>query len=422
MGEKMKFYFESYGCTMNQGEAKIMEDIVCARGHEIVHDEDQSEVLVLVTCTVIETTELRMLKRLRELSKTGKMVVVAGCMALVQKDEILKNNPDALILTPQYLKDIGKVADILGFDEESPKRAKNYDEYQKSSADAIIPISSGCLGSCTYCITKVARGTLQSHSPEILIESMKKVLSDGFKEIRLTSQDTAAYGADIETNLPYLLKKVSEIEGEFRVRVGMMNPENVKPYLPAMLEAFSDPRIYNFLHLPVQSGNDEILKKMGRDYTISDYFYVVDGFRETFPNLTLATDVIVGFPGESVSDFSDTLELIMKLRPNILNITRFSPRPKTLAMDMDNKIPSRIAKERSRELTKLQAEISKGINENFLGNRERILICEAGKPGSMMGRTDSYLPVVVKEPVNLCDFVDVEIIESKDTYLIGKII
>ena len=422
MGEEMKFYFESYGCTMNQGEAKIMEDIVRARGHEIVSEEEQSEVLVLVTCTVIETTELRMLKRLKELTKTGKMVVVAGCMASVQKDVILSNNPDALILTPQYLKDMGKVADILAIGDERPKRDREYEDALKKSADAIIPISSGCLGSCTYCITKVARGALQSHTSDILIESMKKVLSDGFKEIRLTSQDTAAYGADIESNLPSLLKSICEIEGEFRIRVGMMNPENVKPILPEMLDVFSDPRIYKFLHLPVQSGNEEVLEKMGRGYTISDYLYVIDGFREAFPNLTISTDVIVGFPGESDSDFKDTVDLVKKLRPNILNITRFSPRPQTLAKDMENKIPSRIAKERSRELTKVQAEISRSINAAFVGNKEHILICEPGKPGSMMGRTNSYLPVIVKESVALCQFIDVEIIESKDTYLIGKIL
>jgi MiaB-like tRNA modifying enzyme len=418
----MKFYFESYGCTMNHGEAKIMEDIVRARGHDIVVDEEESEVLVLVTCTVIETTELRMLKRLKELTQTGKMVVVAGCMASVQKDQILQNNPDALILTPQYLKDMGKVADILAIGEERPKMSREYREALKKSADAIIPISSGCLGSCTYCITKLARGSLQSHTPDILIEGMKKVLSEGFKEIRLTSQDTAAYGADIESNLPNLLKNIGEIQGEFRVRVGMMNPENVKPILPEMLDAYSDPRIYKFLHLPVQSGNEEILKQMGRGYSISDYLYVVDGFREAFSDLTLSTDVIVGFPGETDSDFKDTVDLIKKLRPNILNITRFSPRPLTLAKDMENKIPSRIAKERSRELTKVQLAISREINSTLVGRKERILICEPGKPGTMMGRTNTYLPVVVKDTIPLCDFVDVEIIESKDTYLIGKIL
>jgi MiaB-like tRNA modifying enzyme len=406
---------------MNQGEAKIMEDMVRARGHDIVSEED-SEVLVLVTCTVIETTELRMLKRLKELTKTGKMVVVAGCMASVQKDDILKSNPDALILTPQYLKDMGKVADILAIGDERAESEKQTRESQMRSADAIIPISSGCLGSCTYCITKVARGNLQSHNPDILIMSMKKVLSEGFKEIRLTSQDTAAYGADIDSDLAKLLKEIGTLEGEFRVRVGMMNPENVKTNLPAMIDSFSDPRIYKFLHLPVQSGNENILKEMGRRYTISDYFSVVDGFRNAFPNLTLSTDVIVGFPGESDSDFKDSVDLIKKLRPNILNITRFSPRPQTLAKDMEDRIPSRIAKERSRELTKVHFEISKEINSALVGNKERILVTEVGKPGSMMGRTDSYLPVVVKESIPLCQFVDVEIIESKDTYLIGKLL
>jgi MiaB-like tRNA modifying enzyme len=417
----MKFYFESYGCTMNQGEAKIMEDMVRARGHDIV-SEEESEVLVLVTCTVIETTELRMLKRLKELTKTGKMVVVAGCMASVQKDDILKSNPDALILTPQYLKDMGKVADILAIGDEKVEPEMRGKGSDIKSADAIIPISSGCLGSCTYCITKLARGNLQSHNPDILIMSMKKVLSEGFKEIRLTSQDTAAYGADIEYDLATLLKDIGELKGEFRVRVGMMNPENVKQILKPMIDSYSDPRVYKFIHLPVQSGNERILADMGRRYTVPEYFQVVDEFRKAYPILTLSTDVIAGFPGESDSDFEDTVDLIKKLQPNILNITRFSPRPQTLAKDMEDRIPSRIAKERSRELTQVHFEISRKINSKFVGNKERILVTEVGKPGSMMGRTDSYLPVVVKESLPLCQFVDVEITESKDTYLIGKLL
>jgi MiaB-like tRNA modifying enzyme len=317
---------------------------------------------------------------------------------------------------------MGKVADILALGDEKSKTEIGPVISQMTSADAIIPISSGCLGSCTYCITKVARGNLQSHGPDVLIESMKKVLSDGFKEIRLTSQDTAAYGADIESSLADLLKMIGALKGDFRVRVGMMNPENVKPILSTLIDAFSDPRIYKFLHLPLQSGNETILKEMGRGYTVSDFLYVVDEFRRAFPSITLSTDVIVGFPGESDSDFKDTVDLIRILHPNILNITRFSPRPQTLAKDMENKIPSRIAKERSRELTRIHFDISKDINSTLVGNRERILVTERGKPGSMMGRTDSYLPVVVKENISLCQFVDVEITESKDTYLIGRLL
>lgn len=408
---------------MNQGEARIMQDTLQKIGHSIVDDLDHSDALVLVTCTVIETTELRMMRRLKTFSKTGKPVVVAGCMATVQKDDILTLNPNAILLSPQAIDDIGKIVEKLS--EEEPRNKKEIIETgtsTKKTTDAIIPISSGCLGSCSYCITRIARGELRSCPPEFLIESMRKALGEGYKEIRLTSQDSAAYGADINYNLPSLLRKIETLDGEFRVRVGMMNPENVLPILQDVIEAYKDKRIYKFLHLPVQSGSERILKKMGRKYKLNEFFQVVKEFREAFPDITVSTDIIVGFPGESEDEFLDSVQLIKKLRPNILNITRFSPRPKTEAMNMEDKIPSRIAKERSRELTKIHEDISRKINKEFVDRRERILITEPGKNNTMMGRTDTYKPVVVEDEVQVGEFVDVEITEARDIYLKGRVL
>jgi MiaB-like tRNA modifying enzyme len=421
-GELMKFYFESYGCTMNQGESKIMQDILVDRGHEITFDESQSDVLVLVTCTVIETTERKMWKRLRAFTDSGKLVVVAGCMTTVQFNEILRNSPDALILAPQLLKDIGKVADLLSQGEITPETSDVTSSDKKRSAEAIIPVSTGCLGICTYCITRLARGSLKSFNEDMVIKSIKNVVADGYKEIRLSSQDTAAYGVDINSNLADLLKKIVGLEGEFRVRVGMMNPQNALPILDDLIDAYKNDKIFKFLHIPVQSGSEKVLNRMGRNYSTSDFFHVVGRFREAIPNITISTDLIVGFPGEDDSDFDESVKLVKELKPNILNITRFSPRPNTEAIKMDNQIPSRIAKDRSRELTKLHFEISRKINETLVGDKSRILITEHGKNGTLMGRTDSYLPVIMEDNVDICDFVDVKITEAKDTYLKGKVL
>lgn len=418
----MKFYFESYGCTMNQGESQIMQNILTERGHEVIDDEKSSDVLVLVTCTVIETTERKMWKRLRAFTDSGKLVVVAGCMTTVQFNEILKNSPDALILAPQLLKDIGKVADLLAQKTEKSEMAEIVSDVKKRSAEAIIPISTGCLGICTYCITRIARGPLKSFSNDMIVKSVKNVLSDGYKEIRLSSQDTAAYGKDINDKLPSLLKKICELEGEFRVRVGMMNPQNTLSIMDDLISVYKNEKMYKFIHIPVQSGSERILTSMGRKYTVSDFFKVADGFREHFPDITISTDVIVGFPEESDSDFEETLNLVKKLKPNILNITRFSPRPNTEAIKMDNQIPSRIAKDRSRELTKIHLDISRKINEKLVGEKKRILVAEPGKNNTLMGRTNNYLPVVIEEGVDICDFVEVKIVEAKDTYLKGKVL
>jgi MiaB-like tRNA modifying enzyme len=364
-----------------------------------------------------------MKKRLMQFSKTGKPVVVAGCMASVQKDEIIAQNPNALVLPPEDFQNIDSFLDGLTLNESETKIKENViPSPLNKTADAIIPISSGCLGSCTYCITRIARGELRSCPPEFVEESASKILREGYKEIRLSAQDTAAYGADINSNLPRLLLKIQEIEGDFRVRVGMMNPDNLLPILWDVIEAYKDPRIYKFLHVPVQSGSEEILKKMGRKYSIDEFFMAIEEFRNNFPDITISTDVIVGFPGEDEEDFNQTVKLVKKLRPNILNITRFSARPKTEAMEMEDKIPSRIAKDRSRELAKMHLEISKDINNKLVGREEKILITEYGKNKTMMGRTNSYKPVVVENDVKLCEFLDVKITEARDTYLIGKVL
>ncbi len=418
----MKFYFESYGCTMNQGEARIMEDILRDNGHDIVGECKNADALVLVTCTVIETTELKMKKRLLAFSNTQKPVVVAGCMASAQKEQILDLTPNAVILKPQDFQKIGEIADIFSSAIPSQKETIKPKSIPKETAYAIIPISSGCLGSCTYCITRLARGDLKSCPSEYLIESIRSALNQGYREIRLTAQDTGAYGLDINVNLPTLLDRIRRIEAEFRVRVGMMNPDTLMPILPAVIEAYKDPKIYKFLHLPVQSGSERILEMMGRKYTIDEFFNVISYFRKAFPDITISTDIIVGFPQETEKDHALSVELIKKLRPNILNITRFSARPGTKAKDMTPQIPSRIAKERSRELTKVHKEISREINKTLVGNMEHILIAEHGKNQTMMGRTDSYLPVVVNDEISLCEFVDVTITEAKDTYLKGKVL
>ena len=422
-GEVVKFYFESYGCTMNQGEARVMEDILRAKGHSIVENQNDSDALVLVTCTVIETTELKMKKRLVQLSKTGKPVVVAGCMASVQKDEIMKENPNALVLPPKDFRNIDSVLNKLGTEELKPKGKEHVTPPTlNKTADAIIPISSGCLGSCTYCITRIARGELRSCPPEFVVKRAKKILREGYKEIRLSAQDTAAYGAEINSGLPTLLLKIQELEGDFRVRVGMMNPDNLMPILQDVIDAYKDSRIYKFLHVPVQSGSERMLLRMRRKYSIDGFFMVVEEFRKNFPDITISTDVIVGFPGENDDDFDQTVKLVKELRPNILNITRFSARPKTEAIEMEDKIPSRIAKDRSRELAKIHLDISRDINGTLVGRGEKILITEHGKNKTMMGRTNSYKPVVVEDDVKLCEFLDVKITEARDTYLLGKVL
>ncbi len=423
----MKVYFEPYGCTLNYGESRIMEEQVEASGHETVQQIQEADIIVLVTCTVIETTENKMLRQLREFSKCNKPVIVAGCMAAVQADTILNALPSAQLITPDKISTISEIISSITkkLDLTDEDIVKKSPPPPQASIDAIIPISNGCLGRCTYCITRLARGELSSHPIENVLADISKALSQDLKEVRLTAQDTAVYGLDQHTSLPNLLKQIDETfstNHDFRIRVGMMNPNTAQSILDDLVTQYSSERVFKFLHLPVQSGDNEILTDMKRGYKVQDFMDIVKKFRQAFPALTLSTDIIIGYPGETEPQFQKSVELVHEIQPNIVNITRFSARPGTEAYNRKDKIHGRIQKERSRILTKTRFEISKNLNDQAIGETKRILITEFGKDNSVMGRADNYQPVVVKQKLKLGTFKNVDIVDATDSYLIGEIL
>ncbi|RLF51198.1 MAG: hypothetical protein DRN19_03240, partial [Thermoplasmata archaeon] len=247
-------------------------------------------------------------------------------------------------------------------------------------------------------------------------------LRGGAKEIQLTSQDLASYGVDKGWSLLELVKDIASLEDEFMIRLGMMNPASVKKRLEEIVSLYSFDKVYKFLHLPVQSGDNEILKKMKRGYTVEEFAEMVDIFRSEYPDITLATDIIVAFPGESEESFQKTVNLIKEIEPDVTNITRFSPRPFTEAKRMKERVPTDIAKERSRYLSKLCESISLKINKKYIGKKYRALTIERGKNSTIVARTTNYKPVMLMERIDIGRFVDVEITGYSVTHLVGKLI
>ena len=403
----MKLYFESYGCTMNHGENRLMQEWSAEAGHEVVNSPEESDVIVFSGCIVIDRTYRDMMKRLEELAHLDRKMIISGCLASVFADEILRLYPRATLIPP---RDIRKITDYIGkAGEPGPFRW---------GVIGIIPIAQGCSGNCTYCITKVARRDLKSAPHRWILETAENMISSGVREIELTAQDSAVYGMDTGHSLPELMGDVSQIEGDFRIRVGMMNPDAASRILDGLIEAYRLPKVYKFLHLPVQSGDDGVLRDMRRNYTVEDFRRIVEKVRSAIPGITLSTDIIVGYPTESEEAFERSMELIEEIRPNIVNITRFSPRPFTDAYEL-KPITQRIVKERSRKMTKLVEGITKELGSRHIGERMRILITEHGKNGTFMGRTDGYIPVVVKDG-RMGEFRDVEISGVGVGYLIGN--
>jgi threonylcarbamoyladenosine tRNA methylthiotransferase CDKAL1 len=416
----MKIHLEVYGCTANKNDASIAKGLLEQHHHTLVDDLHEADILVLLTCTVIATTEQRMVTRLRVFHKTGKPVVVSGCMASVQQPLIHSIIPEARLLPPQsihHIVDLVENNNVVLQTQPKTGFAKHYDQ-----VIAPVGIAEGCASSCTYCITCRARGTLHSYPSDGICNDVKVAVAQGCKEIQLTAQDTASYGQDNGTSLSYLLQDLSHVQGPFRVRVGMMNPARVMPQLNELLEAFNDERIYKFLHLPVQSGDDEILRKMNRRYQVEEFETIVQAFRKTYPNLTLATDIIVGFPSETEEQFQQTLDLLQRIQPDVTNITRFSARPLTTAKTMKGRLPTKIVKQRSIRASELCPLLSLKQNQQHIGKHYTLLITEKGKHGSVVGRAENYKPVVIKGHLTLGSFVPVEIVDATPTHLVGRLI
>jgi MiaB-like tRNA modifying enzyme len=286
-----------------------------------------------------------------------------------------------------------------------------------NSVSAIVAMAEGCLSSCSYCSVKLARGDLRSYPLELVAEEAKQAIRAGYKEIKLTAQDTAAYGVDIGADLPALIREISSIPGNFKIRVGMVNPTFAKQILPGLLDAYNDEKVYKFLHIPVQSGDDGVLSSMRRGYTVDEFLELVQAFRGTFEDLQLSTDIIVGFPGEDEKAFAHTCELVRKIKPDNVNVSRFTPMPKTDAARMPQVNGREVAK-RSRALAELWHEIGHEINKSYVGRVESGLVVEKGERRGFVVRLSNYKPVLVQEG-RPGEFVDVRIVEATPTYLKG---
>jgi MiaB/RimO family radical SAM methylthiotransferase len=251
---------------------------------------------------------------------------------------------------------------------------------------------------------------------------VQRDVSCGVKEFWLTSQDTACYGKDLGASLPELLQNVCSVEGQFFVRLGMMNPDHVLGMLDELVEAYAEKKVFKFLHLPVQSGDDSVLKLMNRRYSVDEFKQVVSVFRKKMPKLTLSTDVICGFPGETKEAFDNTLKLVEEVEPDVVNVSKFFARPKTPAERLVPLAPTELNR-RSRVLSELCKRVSFEKNKLWVGWQGTVLFDERGKEGSFMGRNFAYKPVVVKSIDSLIGkFVDVRVVRAFSTYLEAELV
>lgn len=413
-----RVHVEGYGCSLNKGDTEKISALLKDAGYRLEGQADKVDFIVVNTCAVKAPTENKMLKRIRELgriaNKNSSQLIVCGCLPLISPNKILEAYDRAVLLGV----DLGEIAGFFGI--SFPKSELEIENIRVNPAISIIPIARGCIGACAYCCVKQARGELKSYSIEEINRAFIKALA-GTKEVWLTANDTGCYGLDLKTDLSELLAVLLENKGEYRIRIGMMNPANAKKFFPKLLKAMENERVYKFLHLPVQSGSDSVLRLMERDYSVKEFEWLIEKTRYKFPDATIATDIIAGFPGETERDFKKSLELIERVRPDIVNVSRFGLRPNTSAELLKERIHGRIAKQRTRILSMKAREIALERNKRFIGRTEHILVSERGIKGNFVGRNNSYKVVVVKS-ARLGEFYNARIERAFPTYLLGEIV
>ena len=419
-----KIWVEAYGCSASFADSEMISGLIVNGGHSLAENEKDSDLSVIVTCSVKDVTAHKMIHRIKKLKSNP--LVVAGCLPKAEQTTVEKFSPNASLLGPNSL---GKTLEVISSTLDGIKKVELEDtdvskiglpKVRLNPAVGIIEIASGCMSECTFCQTKIAKGDLQSYRVGDIVRQVRHEIEDGCAEVWLTSTDNGCYGFDIGSSLPELVETVSEIEHDFMMRVGMMNPMYLPRIKDKLLESFENDKVFKFLHIPVQSGSDKVLKDMKRMHT-SKIFYDADfEFRKKFDRFTIATDIIVGFPTETGEDFDKTVELIKKTRPDIVNLSRYSARSGTKASKMEQ-IDVDTVKQRSKIIFDLAKKISQKRNEEWIGWKGEVLFDEVSN-GITKGRNFAYKQVVTDDKVKLGQKANVKIEGAAPNGLYGIIV
>ncbi|NXM34441.1 CDKAL methylthiotransferase, partial [Oxyruncus cristatus] len=426
-----KIWIRTWGCSHNNSDGEYMAGQLAAYGYKITDNSAEADLWLLNSCTVKNPAEDHFRNSIKKAQEGKKKVVVAGCVPQAQpRQDYLKG---LSIIGVQQIDRVVEVVEetikghsvrLLGQKKDNGKRLGgarlDLPKIRKNPLIEIISINTGCLNACTYCKTKHARGDLASYPIEELVDRAKQSFQEGVCEIWLTSEDTGAYGRDIGTDLPTLLWKLVEVipEGAM-LRLGMTNPPYILEHLEEMAKILNHPRVYAFLHIPVQSASDSVLMDMKREYCVADFKQVVDFLKEKVPGITIATDIICGFPGETDEDFQETMKLVEQYRFPSLFINQFYPRPGTPAAKMPQ-VPAAVKKQRTKDLSQLFH--SYNPYDHKVGERQRVLVTEESFDSNYyVAHNPFYEQVLVpKDTLLMGKMVEVNIYEAGKHFMKGQ--
>jgi len=419
-----KIWVEAYGCSASFADSEMISGLIVNGGHTLAANSSESDLNLIVTCSVKDATANKMIYRIKQLK--SKPLVVAGCLPKAEKTTVEKFSDNASMLGPNSL---GKTLSVI----ESTLKGKKVIALEDTDISkvglpkirlnpivGIVEIATGCMSECTFCQTKLSKGDLRSFRIGDIVRQVNIELEDGCKEVWLSSTDNGCYGFDIGADLSTLVNAVSDISRDFKIRVGMMNPMYMPRIRNGLLESFENDKVYKFLHIPVQSGNDKVLNDMKRGHTAKTFRDAVKKFRDKFPNFTISTDVIVGFPSENKIDFEDTVQLLEETRPDVVNLSKYSQRPGTEAATWKQIDVSEVRR-RSKQIYNLCRKISHENNLKWIGWTGKVLFNEKIEDG-IRGRNFAYKPILVKDYVEVGERHQVTITDVTNHSLLGAII
>ena len=429
-----KFAIQTYGCQMNVADSELVEGILTNLGLEKTADYDEADAIFLNTCAIRENAETKVHSKLGnlhkiKLNKPHLIIGVLGCMAQNLKDDLLKNKPYVdIILGPDSYR---KIPDLLNrhiTDNKSivDTKLSRHEVYENlfpnrgDTFNAWVSIMRGCNKFCSFCIVPFTRGRERSRSVESIVEEVKKAVDKGFIEITLLGQNVNSYKYEGKS-FSDLLLAVSDIEGVKRIRYTSPHPQDINVELLEVMA--SRKNICNYVHFPMQSGSNEVLKRMNRTYTREHFYDMAMKIREIMPNCGLSTDIIVGFPGETDEQYRETLDLMESIKFNSAFTFKYSPRPYTKAEQFSDQVSEDVKKARLDEMLVLQRKHTLELNQEMVGTFQQVLIEKESKKSNLhwAGRTDSNEWVIIeKNNSNIKDIVPVQIASATGVILHGK--
>ncbi|MBE6447142.1 MAG: tRNA (N6-isopentenyl adenosine(37)-C2)-methylthiotransferase MiaB [Alphaproteobacteria bacterium] len=441
----MKFFIKSYGCQMNLYDSQRIEDLLLSYNHEKVNSPEQANLLIFNTCSIREKADEKLFSdlgraKLLKNQNKGKEFVIAvmGCVAQSRCEDIKSKHPYVdIILGPQEVQNmqecIMKVLNnqitttlaLTDFKSKNKFEVFNKNEIRDRLVSEYLTIQEGCDNFCTYCVVPYTRGREFSRSVQEIIVEAKNLVSRGCKEITLLGQNVNSYNGVGDDGMPrrlsILLEELASISGLSRLRYTTSHPKDIDENIG---KAHRDiPILMPFLHLPVQSGSNEILRRMNRKYDREKYFDVIDMLRSYRPDIAFSSDFIVGFPGETENDFEDTLDLIKRVGYSQAYSFKYSPRPHTPAAKMDSQVEESVKSSRLRILQDLLNFQQRDFNKMFIGKMAQVLFVKEGRDSGQLSGRDEYFQAVsvMADKSQIGSVVEVKIVDAASHSLIGEL-